>query len=446
MQQPLTLGIAGLGTVGAGLLQLLDDHKERLEEQAGRQIRVVGVSARKKAKDRGVKLDARWFDDPVKLAVDPDIKVFVELIGGAEGVAKDAVEAALKAGKHVVTANKALLAEHGVALAKLAEEKGVALNFEAAVAGGIPVIKTLRESLAANEVRRVYGILNGTCNYILTTMEQEHRSFGEVLKEAQARGYAEADPTFDIGGFDTAHKLAILTSLAFGTEIAFDQIHVEGIEAISEADIEAAEDMGYRIKLLGVATRAESGIEARVNPAMVPKHSAIAEVSGVTNAVAIDADYCGSLLLIGPGAGARPTASAVASDILDIARGAIVPAFLTQTRNLKPYKKAKLGAHQGAYYVRLSVYDRPGAMAAIAKRMGDQEISIESIVQRRPRSALPGIGARLKPGAPAVVVMITHETTEEAIREAVDAIEKDGKVSERPQVIRIEKLNADDRP
>ena len=446
MQQPLTLGIAGLGTVGAGLLQLLDQHKDRLAERAGRQISVTGVSARTKAKDRGVKFgDARWFDDPVKLASDPGIEVFVELIGGADGVAKDAVEAALGAGKHVVTANKALLAEHGAALAKLAEEHGVALNFEAAVAGGIPVIKTLRESLGANEVRRVYGILNGTCNYILTTMEDEHRSFAEVLKEAQARGYAEADPTFDIDGFDTAHKLAILTSLAFGTKVAFDQIHVEGIRSITEADIEAAEDMGYRIKLLGVATRAESGIEARVNPAMVPKHSAIAEVSGVTNAVAIDADYCGSLLLIGPGAGAHPTASAVASDILDIARGGVMPPFVTQTSNLKAYKKARLGEHQGAYYVRLSVFDQPGAMAAIAKRMGDREVSIESIVQRRPRSALPGIGARLKPGAPALVVMITHETTEEAIRQAVAAIEKDGQVSERPQVIRIEKLNGDGR-
>jgi len=446
MQQPLTLGIAGLGTVGAGLLHLLEHHKHRLEERVGRSLRVAGVSARVKTKERGVKLGGiPWFDDPVKLASDPGIAVFVELIGGSDGVAKVAVEAALRAGKHVVTANKALLAEHGVALARLAEEHGVALNFEAAVAGGIPVIKTLRESLSANEVHRVYGILNGTCNYILTTMADEHRSFDEVLKEAQKRGYAEADPTFDIGGFDTAHKLAILTSLAFGIKLAFDQIHVEGIQSITEADIEAAEDMGYRIKLLGVAMQAESGIEARVNPAMVPKHSAIAEVSGVTNAVAIDADYCGSLLLIGPGAGAQATASAVASDILDIARGGVIPPFLTHTRNLKPYKKVKLGAHQGAYYVRLSVYDRPGAMAAIAKRMGDREISIESIVQRRPRSALPGIGARLKPGAPAPVVMITHETTEEAIRQAIDAIEQDGKVSERPQVIRIEKLYEDER-
>ena len=442
MQQPLKLGIAGLGTVGAGLLHLLIHKRSHLDGRIGRQIVVAGVSARAKSKDRGVDLsNVAWFDDPVKLASDPDVDVFVELIGGSDGIAKAGVEAALRAGKHVVTANKALLAEHGVALAKLAEEHGVALNFEAAVAGGIPVIKTLRESLSANEVRRVYGILNGTCNYILTTMTEEARSFSDVLKEAQARGYAEADPTFDVGGFDTAHKLAILASLAFGTQVAFDQIDVEGIETITEADIEAAGDMGYRIKLLGVAMQTGSGIEARVNPAMVPKHSAIAEVSGVTNGVAIDADYCGSLLLVGPGAGANPTASAVASDIVDIARGNVMVPLATPTRDLKVYKKAKLGAHQGAYYVRLSVYDRPGGMAAIAKRMGDREISIESMVQRRPRSSVPGTAARREPGAPAPVVLITHETTEEAIRSAVDAIEKDGKVSERPQVIRIEKLH-----
>lgn len=446
MQKPLILGIAGLGTVGAGLLQLLDRHKDRLEERAGRPLRVGGVSARTKGKDRGVDVSAvPWFDDAIKLASAPDIDVFVELIGGSDGAVKDAVETALKSGKHVVTANKALLAEHGAELAALAEKHGVALNFEAAVAGGIPVIKTLRESLSANEVRRVYGILNGTCNFILTKMADEQRSFDDVLKEAQALGYAEADPTFDIGGFDTAHKLAILATLAFGTKVAFDRIDVEGIQSITEADIEAADDMGYRIKLLGVATQEDSGIEARVNPAMVAKHSAIAEVSGVTNAVALDADFCGSLLLIGPGAGGHATASAVASDIMDIARGGLMPPFLTHTGNLKAYKKAKLGAHQGAYYVRLSVYDRPGAMAAIAKRMGDREVSIESIVQRRPRSALPGIGARLKAGVPAPVVIITHETTEEAIRKAIEAIESDGQVSERPQVIRIEKLNEDER-
>jgi homoserine dehydrogenase len=440
MNQPLRLGIAGLGTVGSGLLQLLREHGPRLAANTGRSLEVVGVSARDRTKKRALPLDsAKWFDAPEKLAADPAIDVFVELIGGDE-VAKAAVEAALTAGKHVVTANKALLAAHGYELARLAEKSGVALNFEAAVAGGIPVIKTLREALAANQIRRVYGILNGTCNYILTQMQAEHRSFGDVLKEAQEKGYAEADPTFDIGGFDTAHKLTLLTSLAFGTRVALDEIDVEGIETITQADIEAADDLGFRIKLLGVALMTESGIEQRVHPAMVPKHSAIAEISGVTNCVAIDGDFVGNLLLAGPGAGAKATASAVASDILDIARGDKPAPFGVPAAKLKPYKRAKLGQHQGAYYVRLSVYDRPGAMARIAGRMGEREVSLESIVQRRPRGSRPGIDARPKPGSDTSVILITHETTEAAIRAALDAIHKDGQVSEKPQMIRIEPL------
>ncbi len=441
MIKPLRLGVAGLGTVGVGLLRLIEAHAARLTDSLGRAIVVAGVSARTRCKDRGVSLDGiAWFDNPVELAADPSIDLFVELIGGDNGPAKAAVEAALAAGKPVVTANKALLARHGVELAQLAEERGVALSFEAAVAGGIPVIKGLREALAANEIRRVYGILNGTCNYILTKMRDEHRTFADVLKEAQAKGYAEADPTFDIGGFDTAHKLALLTSLAFGTRVAFNEIDVEGIEAITQADIEAAEDLGYRIKLLGVALLTESGIDQRVHPAMVPQDSAIAEVSGVTNCVAIDGDRVGNLLLVGPGAGAGPTASAVMADILDIARGATPYPFRVPAAKLKPYKRAKLGRHQGAYYVRLAVYDRPGAMAGIAGRLGEQHVSLESIVQRRPRGAQIGINARLPPGAPIPVILITHETTEQAIRAALDAIRRDGNVSETPQMIRIEPL------
>jgi homoserine dehydrogenase len=441
MSQPLKLGVAGLGTVGAGLVQLFEEHGARLALALGREIRIAGVSARSRGKPRGIKLAGiPWFDDAERLASDPAIDVFVELIGGEEGVARAAVEAALKAGKHVVTANKALLAKHGTELARLAEAHAVALNFEAAVAGGIPIIKTLREALAGNQVRRVYGILNGTCNYILTQMQEEHRAFAEVLKEAQDKGYAEADPTFDIGGFDTAHKLALLTSLAFGTKVALDHIHVEGIQGISQADIEAADDLGYRIKLLGVALLTDSGIEQRVHPAMVPKHSAIAEVSGVTNCIAIDGDFVGNVLLAGPGAGAKATASAVAGDILDIARGAFAAPFGVPAARLKPYRRAKLGQHQGAYYVRLSVFDRPGAMASIAGRMGERDVSLESIVQRRPRWALPGIDARPKPGAPTTVILITHETTEEAIRAALSAIHADGNVSEPPQMIRIEPL------
>jgi homoserine dehydrogenase len=362
-------------------------------------------------------------------------------MGGEDGIAKAAVEAALAAGKHVVTANKALLAKHGIELARLAEKNNVALNFEAAVAGGIPIIKTLREALGANRVRRVYGILNGTCNYILTQMQSERRSFSDVLKEAQELGYAEADPAFDIGGFDTAHKLALLTSLAFGTKVAFDQIHVEGIETITEADIEAADNLGYRIKLLGVAKETESGIEARVSPALVYKDSAIAEVSGVTNAIAIDGDFSGNILLVGAGAGAKPTASAVAGDILDIARGLIVPPFVTPTSKLKPHKRAKLDQHYGSYYVRLALYDKPGAMANVARRLGDRGVSLESIVQHRPQTLHAPAGTFKSAGETAQpVIIITHETTEEALRKALEGIEKDGNVTERPQMIRIEEL------
>jgi homoserine dehydrogenase len=431
MNEPLKLGVAGLGTVGAGLLQLLETHAPDLQETLGRPIVVTGVCARNRDKARGAELTgARWFDSAVALATDPSIDCFVELIGGEEGIAREAVEAALKAKKHVVTANKALLAKHGMELARLAEKNGVALNFEAAVAGGIPVIKTLREALAANEVKRVYGILNGTCNYILSKMQDEHLAFDDVLKDAQAKGYAEADPTFDIGGFDAAHKLALLTSLAFGTRLATDQIHVEGIQTINAADIEAARNLGYRIKLLGVAERTQTGIEARVHPAFVPEDATIAQVSGVTNCVAIEGDFSGSVLLVGPGAGSRPTASAVASDIIDVARGLVLPPFLKPAAQLKPFKKANLSGHHGSYYVRLSVLDRPGAMASITKRMGDRGVSLESIVQRKPGGS---------DGA-APVVLVTHETTEESIRKALEAIEADGKVAARPQMIRIEEL------
>ncbi|WP_333793342.1 homoserine dehydrogenase [Hyphomicrobium sp.] len=445
MSDPLTLGVAGLGTVGMGLIQLLAAHAPRLQQMLGRSVKVTGVSARSRDKERGGGLDdVRWFDDPVALARDPSNQVFVELIGGEEGPAKAAIEAALRAKKHVVTANKALLAKHGIALARLAEENGVALNFEAAVAGGIPIIKTLREALAANRVKRVYGILNGTCNFILTKMTDEHMSFADALREAQELGYAEADPSFDVGGFDAAHKLSLLVSLAFGTVIDFDRIHVEGIEAITTADIAAAAELGYSIKLLGVASDTEDGVEARVTPVLVAEESALAEVSGVTNCVGIDGDFAGNLLLVGPGAGAKPTASAVASDIVDIARGLVMPPFIRSTNVLAPARGLDLGTHLGNYYVRLYVYDRPGAMAAITRRMSDENVSLESIVQKRPgRGVHPGQAAEPPPGAaePAVnVILITHDTTEDAMRKALWAIEADGHVAERPQMIRIEDL------
>ncbi len=440
MTDALKLGLAGVGTVGGGLLQLLAARGDSLAARAGRPIEVVAVSTLEDRRNKDVDISAfRRVQDPVALATDPGIDVFVELMGGEGGIAKESVEAALRAGKHVVTANKALLAHHGANLAALAEKNGVALNFEAAVAGGIPIVKVMRESLQGNDISRVYGILNGTCNYILTRMEREGRSFAEILKEAQAQGYAEADPTFDIGGFDTAHKLALLTSLAFGTRVSFESVYIEGIEQITPADIEAADELGYRIKLLGVALRTDSGIEQRVHPTMVPKHTAIAEVDGVLNCVAVSGDFVGDVVLVGRGAGGAATASAVVGDLIDIARGHILPPFGTKDKRLKPYKKAQMRAHEGGYYIRLSVYDRTGAFAAIAGRMADQGISIDSIVQRRTPAELPGFDRPHK-GSPAGVVMITHQTTEAAIRKALAAIERDGHVDQKPQMIRIEKL------
>ncbi|MEJ0052572.1 MAG: homoserine dehydrogenase [Methylovirgula sp.] len=433
MSSPLRLGVAGLGTVGAALLKLLDRQANALAERTGRRIAVMAVSARDRSKVRDLDLARfEWFSDPVALAGSPEIDVFVELIGGADGVARAAVEAALQEGKAVVTANKALLAKHGLHLGKLAESKGAALGFEASVAGGIPIIKTLRESLAGNSISRVYGILNGTCNYILSRMETEQLSFAQCLAEAQRLGYAEADPSFDIGGYDTAHKLAILTALAFGTEIAPDSIAVEGIEQITLADISAAAELGYRIKLLGVAARTAAGIEQRVHPTMVPRSSAIAQVMGVTNAVTIDADAVQELTLVGPGAGGMATASSVVADIADIARGLHVPPFGLPMASLTPPRRAALQTHEGGYYIRLSVYDRPGAAAAIATRMAERTISLESIVQRR----RPGE----QKGASAVpVILITHATSEKLIGEALKDVLADGFIAEPPQVIRIER-------
>ncbi|AZO14247.1 homoserine dehydrogenase [Mesorhizobium sp. M2A.F.Ca.ET.043.05.1.1] len=435
MAEALRVGIAGLGTVGASVARVLRDKAAELTRQCGRDIVVTAVSARDRKRDRGIDLNAAaWFDDPVQMAEKADIDVFVELIGGDEGPARLAVKAALEAGRHVVTANKALLAKHGVALAEIAEKKGVLLNYEAAVAGGIPVIKTMREAMAGNAVTRVFGILNGTCNYILTRMEAGGISFDACLKDAQRLGYAEADPTFDIEGHDTAHKLSILTSLAFGTKIAANDIYMEGISNISQADIRAAADLGYRIKLLGVAQRTDSGIEQRVHPTMVPTASVIAQVHGVTNAVAIETDILGELLLSGPGAGGNATASAVIGDIADIAKSRPgfqhAPVFGWPAKELKPYKKARMRSHAGGYFIRLTVHDRTGVFAAIAKRMADNDISLESIVQQ-------AAGAETQ--AQKTVILVTHETTEAAVRKAVEGITKDGHLTDKPQVIRIER-------
>ncbi|CAN5207524.1 homoserine dehydrogenase [soil metagenome] len=440
MNAPLRIGVAGLGNVGSSLIRLLARHGNDLAVRTGRPIAIAGVSARDRRKVRGTDLSGfTWFDDPVALARDPGNDVFVELIGGAEGAAQASVKAAIGAGKHVVTANKALLASHGLALARAAEDAGVSLNFEAAAAGGIPIIKTLREALAGNTINRVYGILNGTCNYILTRMEQDNLSFADCLAAAQRLGYAEADPAFDIGGQDAAHKLALLAAIAFGSEIDAQSIYVEGISSITQADIEAADELGYRIKLLGVASRTDSGIEQRVHPTMVPKASAIARIDGVTNAVAVDGDFVGQIVLSGPGAGGDATASSVMSDIADIARGSMIGTFGRPASSLEPYRRATMRLHEGGYYIRLALYDRPGAFAAIAARMAANGISLESIVQRK-RAPRSSASEHPVPQEPQPVILITYETTEAAIREALDGILADGHIAGNPQMIRIEPL------
>ena len=439
MAEPLKIGLAGLGTVGTAVVDLLERGRDKLVARCGRPIEVVAVGARSRSKKRAIDLKKfRWIADPAALAADPAIDVFVEVIGGAGDPARRAVETALAAGKPVVTANKALLARHGHRLAVLAERHQVALNFEASVAGGIPIVKTLRESLNGDAVTRIYGILNGTCNYILSRMERDRLAFADCLREAQRLGYAEADPSFDVEGHDTAQKLAILASLSFGTKIDEAAVFVEGISSITLADLDAAAELGYRVKLLGVAVRTEAGIEQRVHPTMVPKESAIAQVMGVTNAVTVDADGLAPITLVGPGAGGMATASAVVSDLADIARGVRTPPFGRPAARMSAIRKAPMQRHEGGYYIRLLARDRPGSAAAIARRLAQQQISIESIVQRQTAktqsTAAPG-----RSGEPVPVILVTYATTEDAVRKALAAVRRDRVISGRPQVIRIEK-------
>jgi homoserine dehydrogenase len=438
MSETLRVGIVGLGTVGASVVRILERNQAAMTARCGRAVRITAVSARDRTRDRGIDVSGyAWFDDPVALAASPDVDCVIELIGGDEGSARAVVEAALANGKHVVTANKALLAKHGNALGERAEAHSLWLAFEASSAGGIPIVKTLREALAGNSISRIYGIFNGTCNYILSRMEQEGLSFADCLTDAQRLGYAEADPTFDIEGFDTAHKLAILTSLAFGVRLDSEAIYVEGISSIASIDLRMADELGYRIKLLGVAERTSTGIEQRVHPTMVPKTSAIAQVMGVTNAVTIDADAVGELTLIGPGAGGNATASAVVADIADVASGPARPPFGWPMLALERAARAPMQRHEGGYYVRLSVFDRPGAAAGIATRMAENEISLESILQRRSEAAAMDPTGRS--GAPVPVVLITYATSEAAIRAALQQITDDGLIAEPARVIRIER-------
>src|SRR6201998_2791994 len=438
MVAPLRVGIAGLGTVGAEVVRLIENESRALSARCGRGVRVVAVTARSRAKKRGVDLRGiEWAKNPQALAEDPNVDCFVELMGGAGDPAFSAIEAALKSGKSVVTANKALIAKHGLRLAHAAEKHGGAFDFEAAGGGAIPIIKTLREGLAATGINRVYGILNGTCNYILTRMEQEGLSFGECLKDAQRLGYAEADPSFDVDGHDTAQKLAILASLAFGTKVAQGAVYVEGISSIAPEDLRAAADLGYRVKLLGVAVRTAKGIEQRVHPTMVPKSSSIAQVMGVTNAVTIDGEGIPPITLVGPGAGGAATASAVVADIADIARGLHARPFGRPVTKLRATKKAPRERHEGGYYIRLMARDLAGTAATIATRLAQQKNSLESIVHRPPDGV--DVNGAAKNPSPVPVILITYATSEDAVHRALAAVQKDKVISGRPQVIRIEK-------
>jgi homoserine dehydrogenase len=427
MTAPFRIAIAGLGTVGSGVVKALTARGDDLSHRAGRALQITAMSARDKARARGFEITG-WRDDPLALA-DSDADVVVELIGGEEGIARDLVERALAAGKHVVTANKALLAKHGLALAKLAEDRGVSLKFEAAAAGGIPIVKVLREDLIAHGVDAIKGILNGTCNYILTEMEASGRSFAEVLKEAQAKGYAEADPALDVGGGDTAHKLCLLSSLAFGTAPDLAHVAVEGITHITADDIAFASEFGFRIKLLGVARRVGDKIDQKVHPAMVRARAALANVPGAANGVLVDAGEAGSFFFSGRGAGEAPTASAVIADIVEAASDGDQPSpvFGRPAAGLAKLAPADSKAGVSPWYLRFEVLDVPGVLAAIARHLADAGVSIESMIQRG-----------RAPGEPVAIVMITHETAQGAVERALKVISASDKVRSRPCMILME--------
>ena len=426
MSIPLRLGIAGLGTVGTGVVRIVERHRDLLAARAGRSVEITAVSARSRDKDRGIALDPyAWEDDPVSLARREDVDLFIELMGGSDGPARAATEAALAAGKDVVTANKAMLALHGQSLAETAEAQGAVIRFEAAVAGGIPVVKSLTEGLAGNEITRVMGVMSGTCNYILTRMESAGLPYAEVFAEADALGYLEADPTLDVGGIDAGHKLALLASIAFGTQVNFGAMEIEGIERVSIDDIRQAADMGFRIKLLGVAQMTGRGLESRMSPCLVPAASPLGQLENATNMVVLEGDAVGQIVLRGAGAGEGPTASAVMGDILDIARGTRVSTFGQPATSLRPTQGARSSA-PAPFYLRMGLVDKPGALAKIAAVLGDAGVSIDRMRQYGHDSA------------DAPVLIVTHKTTRTALDEAIAAMNATGVLASPPVAIRIE--------
>ncbi len=428
MTTPLRLGIAGLGTVGTGIVKIVRQKASLLAERAGRPVVITAVSARSKDKDRGVPLsDYAWEDDPVALAQRHDVDVFIEVMGGHDGPAKDATEAAIAAGKDVVTANKALLAHHGHALALSAEAAGRVIRFEAAVAGGVPVIKALTEGLAGNEITRVMGVMNGTCNYILTRMQSSDLPYADVFAEADALGFLEADPNLDVGGIDAGHKLSLLAAIAFGTQVDFDAVELEGIQNITIEDIHRAADMGYRIKLLGVCQMTGRGLEQRMSPCLVPDNSPLGQLEGGTNMCVIEGDQVEQVVMRGPGAGMGPTASAVMGDVMDIARGIRIPVFGKPAHMLTQAKPAR-AVTPAPYYLRLTLEDKPGALAKVATVLGEAGISIDRMRQYDHNEET------------APVLIVTHKTTRAALDTALDAMPGLGVVAGTPVALRIERV------
>ncbi len=428
MTQPLRIAIAGLGTVGVGVIRMIEAHGPRMAARAGRAIEIAAISARSRTKGRGVDISAfAWEDDPVALARRDDVDLIVEVMGGEDGPAKVLAETALAAGKHLVTANKAMMARHGQALAELAEQNGAVLRYEAAVAGGIPIMKALTEGLAGNGIERVMGVMNGTCNYILTQMEQTGADYADVLATAQQLGYAEADPAFDVGGIDAAHKLALLAATAFGTRVDFDGVATEGIEQVSLTDIEQAREMGYRVKLLGIARMGGDGLEQRMQPVLVPATSPVGRLDGVTNMVIVEGDFVGSTVFTGPGAGEGPTASAILGDVIDIARGLTVPAFGQPAATLIAANRAA-SAGPASHYLRLTLTDAPGTLAQVAQALAKHGISINRMRQNDHE------------GEMAPVLIVTHDCARTDLDAALTEIAASPASLAAPVALRIEEV------
>lgn len=431
MVAPLRIGLAGLGTVGIGVVKIVQKHADLIAARAGRPVQIVAVSARDPKKNRDADLSAyAWETDPVALARRPDVDVFVEVMGGHDGPAKAATEAAIASGKDVVSANKALLAHHGQALALAAEAAGRVIRFEAAVAGGIPVIKALTEGLAGNQMRRVMGVMNGTCNYILTRMQNAGLPYETVFEEARQLGYLEADPNLDVGGIDAGHKLSLLAAIAFGTRVSFDAVELEGIGAISIDDITHAAEMGYRIKLLGVAQMTGRGLEQRMTPCLVPADSPLGQLQGGTNMVVLEGDSVGQIVLRGPGAGEGPTASAVMGDVIDLARGFRLPTFGIPATQLQPAIPAR-AATPAPYYLRMTLLDKPGALAKIATCLGEAGVSIDQMRQMNQ----PG-----EEDDDAIVLFVTHKAAPSDIAHAMSRFAGTGVLVDDPVAIRIEEV------